>query len=161
MNIEKINAFTEVIVNTLETSVSQTPFRHGDFKRLTGDIRNPDDLMGIITFSGTLIGAILFTFPEETARKIYSSLMFEEADSLGDQVVEAYTEIFKLIIRNFDMVLNEENIQFDPPMVAAGRRLKYKNEDDIEWLLIPMAFKSLGRFNVFVGMKEVKSTSSV
>lgn len=155
MNVDRINAFTEVIVNTLETSVSQTPFRHGEFKRLRGDIRNPDDLMGIITFSGSILGALLFTFPEDTAKRIYSALMFEEIDSLNDQVVEAYTEIFKLVIRNFDMVLGKENIQFDQPMVAAGRRLKFKNDDDIEWLMIPMAFKTLGRFNIFVGMKEL------
>lgn len=154
MNEDKVNAFTEVVINTFETSIHQTPFRHGDFKRLNGDIRNPDDLMGIITFSGKMFGAILFTFPEETARKIYSALMFEEVESLENQVIEAYNEIFKLMIRNFVIVFKEENLQFDQPIVAAGRRLKFKNEDQLDWLFLPMAFKSLGRFNIFIGLKD-------
>ena len=154
MDIDHVNSFTEVIVNTLETSVSQTPFRHGEFKRLSGDIRNPDDLMGIITFSGKMVGALLFTFPEETAKKIYSALMFEEVDSLENQVIDAYTEIFKLMIRNFDIVFKNENLHFDQPIVAAGRRLKFKNEDQVDWLFVPMAFKNLGRFNIFIGSKD-------
>jgi|GEM_PF-3178325 len=155
MDIDRINSFTEVIVNTFETSVSQTPFRHGEFKRLEGDIRNPDDLMGIITFSGGMVGALLFTFPEETAKKIYSALMFEEVDSLENQVIDAYTEIFKLMIRNFDIVFKEQKLKFDQPIVAAGRRLKFKNEDQVDWLFVPMAFKNLGRFNIFIGVKDV------
>ena len=156
MNVEKINALTEVIINTFETSVSQIPFRHGSFKRLTGDLRNPDDLMAIITFSGPLVGAVIFTFPEETAKRLYAALMFEEIDSLNDRLVDAYTEIFKLMIRNFGPALKAGEIQFDQPVVAAGRRLKFKNEDNVDWLFIPMAFKSLGRFNIFLGMKEAE-----
>lgn len=154
MNADRINAFTEVIINTFETSISQTPFRHGDFKRLTGDIRNPDDLMGIITFSGKQLGALLFTFPEDTAKKLYAALMFEEVESLENQVIDAYTEIFKLMIRNFGIIFQEENLHFDQPIVAAGRRLKFKNEDNLDWLFMPMAFKNLGRFNIFIGIKE-------
>ncbi|MDD3118907.1 MAG: chemotaxis protein CheX [Victivallales bacterium] len=154
MDVEKVNAFTEVIVNTFETSLSQIPFRHGSFKRLTGDLRNPDDLMGIITFSGPLVGAVIFTFPEDTAKKIYSALMFEEIDMLNDRLVNAYTEIFKLMARNFGPALKNNDIQFDPPVVAAGRRLKFKNEDNVDWLFIPMAFKNLGRFNLFIGLKD-------
>ncbi len=156
MNVDKINAITEVIVNTFETSVSQIPFRHGAFKRLSGDIRNPDDLMGIVTFSGSMVGAVIFTFPEETARRIYSALMFEEVDTLNEALVEAYTEIFKLMVRNFGTVLKNETIQFDQPIVAAGRRLKFKNEDNLDWLFIPMGFKTLGRFNLFIGLKGGK-----
>lgn len=154
MDIDRINAFTEVIINTFETSVSQTPFRHGEFKRLSGDIRNPDDLMGIITFSGKMVGALLFTFPEDTAKKIYAALMFEEVESLENQVIDAYTEIFKLMIRNFNIVFETDNLRFDQPIVAAGRRLKFKNEDQVDWLFMPMAFKNLGRFNIFLGVKE-------
>jgi len=154
MDIDQINSFTEVIINTFETSVSQTPFRRGEFKRLDGDIRNPDDLMGIITFSGKMVGALLFTFPEETAKRIYSALMFEEVDSLENQVIDAYTEIFKLMIRNFGVVFKDYNLNFDQPIVAAGRRLKFKNEDEVDWLFIPMAFKNLGKFNLFIGLKD-------
>ena len=60
----------------------------------------------------------------------------------------------KLLGVYLNLLLKNETLQFDQPIVAAGRRLKFKNEDNVDWLFIPMAIKTLGRFNIFIGLKS-------
>jgi len=153
MDVKNVNAFTEVIVSTFETAVNVAPFRCGDFERLEGDIRNPDDLMCIITFSGTLTGTIIMTFPDKTAKKVYSALMFEEVDSLNDELIEAFTEILNMVIGNVKAALAGNKLDFDQPVVASGKKVKFENADGLIWLLIPMAFKDWGQFKLYIGIK--------
>ncbi|OGV52257.1 MAG: hypothetical protein A2017_00665 [Lentisphaerae bacterium GWF2_44_16] len=153
MDVKNVNAFTEVIVSTFETAVNAAPFRCEDFQKMEGDVRNPDDLMCIITFSGSLTGAILLTFPEATAKKVYTALMFEEVEKLSDEVTEAFTEILNMVIGNVKATLSGHTLNFDTPMVAAGKKVKFENTDKLLWLLIPMAFKDWGKFSLFIGVK--------
>jgi len=153
MDVKNVNAFTEVIVNTFETALNSKPFRCGDFSALDGDIRNPDDLMCIITFSGTLTGAIILTFPESTAKKVYAALMFEEAKSLSDELQEAFKEILNMVIGNVKAVISGQQIEFDEPMTAAGKKIKFENTDAVKWLLVPMSFKEWGHFSLYIGVK--------
>lgn len=153
MDVQKINIFTEVVVSTFETAFSMKPFRSGEFKRLEGDVRNPDDLMCILTFSGTLTGTLILTFPAATAKKIYSALMFEEPNALGDEVKEAFTEIMSMIAGNVRAKLSTVKFDFDHPMIATGSA-KYENVDKFPWLYVPMGFKDWGRFNMLLAIKE-------
>jgi CheY-specific phosphatase CheX len=93
------------------------------------------------------------TFPEKTARKIYEALMFEEVDSLSEELQEAFNEILNMVIGNIKATLTKEKIEFDDPMVAAGHKVKFENIDKVKWLVIPMTFKEWGNFNLFIGVK--------
>jgi CheY-specific phosphatase CheX len=152
MDVKYVNVFSEVLSNTFETAFSERPFRCGDFQRVSGDIKNPDDLMCILNFSGELFGTLITTFPESGAKKIYAALMMEEPPELGQDAVEAFTEIQNMIAGNVRAALNDAKIQFDPPIVALGKS-RFENPDRIPWLLVPMAFKEWGRFNLLIGIK--------
>ena len=153
MDVKNVNAFTEVIVNTFETALNSKPFRCGDFTAQEGDIRNPDDLMCIITFSGSITGAILMTFPESTAKKVYAALMFEETKTLSDELQEAFKEILNMVVGNVKAALAGQQVEFDEPMTAAGKKIKFENTDKVKWLFIPMSFKEWGRFSLYIGIK--------
>lgn len=153
MDVQNINAFTQVIVNTFETAVNAAPYRSGNFEKAEGDIRNSDDLMAIITFSGTLTGAVVLTFPDATAKKVYSALMFEEVTSLTNEVIEAFTEILNMVIGNAKAALPAQKLNFDEPMVATGKKVKFENSDNLSWLLVPMEFKDWGSFKLYIGAK--------
>ncbi|OGV49261.1 MAG: hypothetical protein A2X49_10120 [Lentisphaerae bacterium GWF2_52_8] len=154
MDVKNVNAFIEVMTSTFATALNAPPpFRCGDFTRLEGDIRNPDDLMCIITFSGSLHGTMLITFPEGTAKKVYAALMFEEPKELGKEVEEAFSEILNMIIGNVRAQLSTEKFNFDPPMVATGKKVKYENDEKLPWLLVPMAFEGWGKFNVMLSLR--------
>ena len=152
MDVKNVNVFSEVLTSTFETAFSAKPFRCGDFKRLSGDIKNPDDLMCILNFSGGMLGTVIMTFPEETAKRIYAALMLEEPKEMGQELIEAFTEIQNMIAGNVRASLQGVKIEFDPPIVALGKA-KFENADKIPWLYIPMAFKDWGRFNLLVGVK--------
>jgi chemotaxis protein CheX len=154
MDIRNINSFTEVIMTTFKTSVNSTPYRCGDFERIEGDIRNEEDLMTMITFSGTLTGAILMTFPAETAKKVYASLMFEEVEEINNEVVEAFTEIMNMVVGNVKAVLADHKLSFDDPMATAKPKVKFENTDKVSWLYIPMKFKDWGSFRLYLGVLE-------
>jgi len=153
MDVKKVNAFSEVLTSTFETAFSAKPFRCGDFKMLSGDIRNPDDLMCVLNFSGGLLGSVILTFPEPTARRIYAALMFEEPKDMGQEVIEAFSEILNMIAGNVRAALQGVKLEFEPPLVVAGKS-KFENTEKLPWLLVPMAFKDWGRFNLLIGIKE-------
>ena len=153
MDVKNVNAFTEVIVNTFETALNSKPFRRSDFTVQEGDIRNPDDLMCIITFAGSLTGAIILTFPEATAKKVYAALMFEEAKKLSEELQEAFKEMLNMVIGNVKAALTGQQIEFDEPMTAAGKKIKFENTDNVKWLFIPMAFNEWGHFSLYIGVK--------
>jgi len=153
MDVKNVNVFSEVLLNTFETAFNSKPFRCGDFKRYDGDVRNPDDLMCILNFSGGLLGTVILTFPEETAKRIYAALMFEEPKEMGQEMVEAFTEVLNMIAGNVRAALPDRKLSFDQPMVAVGKA-KFENSDKLSWLIIPMGFTEWGRFNLVIGVKE-------
>lgn len=153
MDVKNVNSFTEVIVNTFETALNSKPFRCADFSVKEGDIRNPDDLMCIITFAGALTGAILLTFPEGTAKKVYAALMFEETKTLSEELQEAFKEMLNMVIGNVKAALAGQKVDFDEPMIAAGKKIKFENTDAVKWLFVPMAFKEWGKFTLYIGVK--------
>jgi len=154
MDVKNVNSFTDVIVNTFETAVNSAPFRTGDFCKEQGPVQNQDDLLCVIRFSGSLTGAVVMSFPEGTARKVYSALMFEEVSSLTSDVIEAFSEILNMVIGNVRAALSTQKLNFEQPRVEAEKNTIYANEENVDWLHIPMAFTDWGKFNLYIGMKE-------
>lgn len=153
MDVKDINVFTEVLLSSFETAVNSVPYRYADFKRLEGDVKNPDDMMCTVTFTGALHGAFILTFPEKTAKHVYKGLIFEEASKLGPEVFEAFTEILNMVIGNVKASLSGRAVDFTTPKVEAGRNAKFVNTDKLVWLFIPMEFKDWGRFGIYLGIK--------
>jgi CheY-specific phosphatase CheX len=153
MDVKNINAFTEVVVGTFETAVNSAPHRRDDFKRAEGDISNGDGVLCSISFSGALNGALVVVMPETTARKVYSALMFEEVQSVTDEVKEAFVEIFNMITGNVRAALSGTKLNFQPPSVLSGKNAVFQNPDGLAWLEIPMAFKDWGDFTMWIGVR--------
>lgn len=154
MDVKNVNVFTEVLVSSFETAVNSVPYRYAEFKRLEGDIKSSDDMMCTVTFTGALKGAFILTFPEKTAKHIYKALIFEEAEKLGPEVFEAFTEILNMVVGNVKASLSGRTIDFTTPKVEAGKNAKFPNPEKLIWLFIPMEFREWGKFSLYIGVKD-------
>ena len=152
MDVQYYNNFIDSIVTTFSSALGSKPYRSGDFKKVTGHIRNPDALMGILTFSGSLLGAMLITFEEETVCNIYNALMYEETSEVDEDVKDAITEFLCMVGNGAKSIFADDQLHFDDPMVAYGSKIKFENEDNLVWLYVPMSVDKIGNFKVFIGL---------
>ncbi len=152
---ELYNKFIKAIDKVFEQAVNSSLSRYEEFKKVKGDIRNPDDVLGIMTFScHEYIGAVLISFPEETILNIYRRLLYEEADQLNANVVEAMNEFLGIIIDQMMKTFTEEDIIFDEAVILNRQRVKFKNDDDLDWLYAPLLADSIGKLGVFIGLGQ-------
>ena len=154
MDVKYVNAFTDVIVNTFETSVNHKPFRYGDFQILDGDIKPDEELLCVLTLKGTLTGVLLLCVPEHTAKTVYKALVFEDVEELDEEVTGAFEEIVGMVKGNLVPLLDGHSVTFEAPVVVANQSVTYENDENLRWLIIPMAFKELGYFRIILGLKE-------
>lgn len=154
MNVDNVNAFTEVIVSTFETSCGAPPFRNGQFEKREGPVTNPGELMCVMEFAGTLTGVALMTFPAETANKIYGSMMMETISEFNEEVAEGFSEILNMVIGNVKAQLTEQKIEFEKPQAIVGQGEVYDKNKDIPWLYIPMKFKEYGAMELYIAVKK-------
>ena len=156
-NSDLYNKFIKGIDKVFEQAVNSSLSRYGKFQRVEGDIRNPDDVLGIMTFScPDYLGAVLMSFPEETIFKIYRRLLYEDADKLNANVVEAMNDFLGLIIDQMMKLFTEEDILFDEAVILNRQRVKFKNDDDLKWLYLPLQAENIGKFGVFIGLGQSK-----
>ncbi|UDQ98974.1 hypothetical protein AAEX28_02530 [Lentisphaerota bacterium WC36G] len=155
-NSEIYNKFIKGIDKVFEQSVNSNLSRMGKLQRVEGDIRNPDDVLGILTFTcPDYIGAILISFPESTVLNIYRRLVYEDADQLSANVVDSMNGFLGLIIDQIMKIFTDEDIVFDEAVILNRQRVKFKNDDDLEWLHYPLEAENVGKLGVFIGLGQV------
>lgn len=154
MDVSYINAFTEIILSTFETSCNKKPFRYKDFKRIDGAVTNKHELMCIIEFSGELTGSLVMNFPAETANHIYGGMMMEEINEFNEEVAEGFSEILNMVIGNVKATITDKKMEFEAPSTKIGAGDVYDKNKDLPWLLIPMAFHDWGKFDLYICIKE-------
>ncbi len=152
MDAAMVNAFTDVIVNTFQTSVSAEPFRCTNFKKVEGSVLKESGILCVLPFNGAIEGSLAIHLPESTAMAVYKAMMFEDAKNISE-VVEALGEILNIVNGNVKASLQSKGkaIKFDKAQVTNDPPLQADSVSP--WLLVPMAFKELGRFDIFIAMK--------
>lgn len=155
MDVKNINAFTEVIVSTFETSCNEAPFRYTDYQKIDGSITNDQDLMCVVEFSGSLSGSIIMNFPAATANKVYGAMMMEDVSEFSEEVAEGFTEIINMVIGNVTANLTDHKLDVKKTECLPEKGKVYEQPDKLPWLKIPMSFETLGPFDLYIAMKEV------
>lgn len=152
MDAAMVNAFTDVIVNTFQTSVSAEPFRCTGFKKIEGPVVKDSGILCVLPFSGALEGSLVIALPEPTAMAVYKAMMFEDAKNISE-VIEALGEILNIVNGNAKASLQSKgkSVKFEQAKVFNEAPLQAESASP--WLLVPMAFKELGRFDIFIAMK--------
>lgn len=150
MDVDDINTFTEVIVNTFETTCNKKPFRTAAFQKVSGGEFSLSGLMCSLSFTGGLIGTVTLTMPEIVACKIYGGMMMEEVDEMDEEVAEGFTEIGNMIIGNIKADLGEHKLEFETPSVKVCENESLPEVCEKIWLYIPMAFDEWGEFKLLL-----------
>lgn len=153
MDVDDINTFTDVLVNTFETTCSNKPFRSAPFNKLSGGKLSYNGLLCTLSFTGGLVGSLILAMPAQVACKIYGSMMMEDVDELDDEVAEGFTEIANMIVGNIKADLSEYKLVFESPSIEIGEGAAPDELCQKTWLYIPLAFKEWGEFSLFLNVE--------
>lgn len=154
MNVENLNNFTEVIVNTFETTCNKKPARCSAFQKASGGAIFFNGLMCTMEFTGGLAGAVIITMPPTVACKIYGGMMMEEVSEVDEEVAEGFTEIANMIIGNIKADLGEYKLEFSSPAIKIGEGEAANDMNEKTWMYVPMAFQEWGKFNLLLSVAE-------
>ncbi len=156
MNVDKINTFTETVINTFNTACMSQPesFRTSDFEKFEGEVINEVGLLAVIEFSGSLTGAISILMPENIATKVFGDMMMEEVAKLDEEVAEGFQEIISMIVGSVKASLTEEKLDIQPPQIFIEKGKAYNTANALPWLKIPMVFKGWGEYQIFIAIEE-------
>jgi CheY-specific phosphatase CheX len=154
MDISVINNFTEVFVNTIETTANIKPFRYADFAKISSGKMAYNGLICLIEFKGQFSGCISFIMPTKVAAGIYGAMMFEEVTEIDDEVAEGFMEIANMLIGNLKADLNQYKLEFQTPIIKAGVGEAPTDYSEKEWLYVPLAIRDWGRFSFLINTVE-------
>ena len=156
MDVASLNNFTEVVVNTFETTCTKKPFRCGEFQKASGGAIHFNGLMCAFDFTGGLNGSVIAIFPSRVACKIYGGMMMEEVSEVDEEVAEGFTEIANMIVGNIKADLGEYKLEFSSPNIKIGEGEASNEMSEKTWLFIPMGFQEWGTFELMLSIAETE-----
>jgi len=120
-----------------------------------GEALTQGDITGVIGFAeNNVTGAIVLSFPEETAVKLYSSMTGENIFKINHDVEDSIGEITNIVAGGAKTVLAEEGLSFhiSIPSVIVGKNHSISHTIEIPIIVIPFTINKL-RFSMEVSMK--------
>ena len=154
MNVDYINPFLEATVSTFQSMCSLVVTREKIF--LKGNDQVNYGVSGIIGLAGEAQGAVVLSFPEETARKVISKLVGEDFDTINAAVVDGVGELTNIIAGDAKNRLVQKGYKFDLslPRIVSGRSHIAAQSRAVQCLVI--SFRSeLGTFCLEVSLKKM------
>jgi chemotaxis protein CheX len=119
-------------------------------------LKDPQDLFevsGIIGLAGETTGAVVLSFPRETAMAVVGRLSGKTYLGLTNEVLDGVGELVNIIAGNAKKDLEEFRIVISLPGVIVGTSYRIKWPDGIPVIAIPFE-SDLGRFSVNVSMRD-------
>ena len=153
MNVDYINPFIEATVSTFQSMCSLAVAREKVF--LKGNDQVNYGVSGIIGLAGEAQGAVVLSFPEDTARKVISKLVGEDFDSINAAVVDGVGELTNIVAGDAKNRLVQKGYKFDLglPRIVSGRSHIAAQSRGVQCLVI--TFKSeCGPFSLEVSLKK-------
>lgn len=138
MDVKYINPFINSVVNTMETMVGVSPDRLAPFVKEHCNAKG--DVSGIIGFaSKTIVGSVALTFPQETARKIYESMMGEPASRINEDVQDTVGELTNIVAGAAKEEFSGIGISYhiSIPTVVTGANHKISHKGSTPVVVIP------------------------
>lgn len=116
-----------------------------------GDILN--EVSGIIGISGDTIGAIVLSFPMETAIEIISIFTNHKFKFLSNEVLDGVGEFVNIIAGNAKKYLEDFTISISLPGVVTGKSYNIHWPDNMAVIIIPF-YSEIGNFTLNVSLKD-------
>jgi chemotaxis protein CheX len=118
MKVEWINAFILATKDTF-AKMMKLDVEAGKPYLLT-EASNVKDISGMIGLSGTIRGAVVVGFPEQTAIKVVNKFLGENLTQLGPDVSDAVGELINIIAGYVKKFIQNEKFGISLPSIARG-----------------------------------------
>jgi chemotaxis protein CheX len=138
INVEYINPFITATLQTLEVMAGMRPTRGSPFAK--ADCVAKGDISGVIGLAGDdTVGSVAITFPEGLAKRIYASMVGEEAPSLTAEVKDAVGEVANMIAGGAKAVLAQggHSFRIAIPAIVVGSNHTIDHKGGLPCLVVP------------------------
>jgi len=154
MDVKYVNPFVNAAQNVFQTMLNLELKVNTDELTVSKGAAARHDVSGIIGLSGDVIGAVILSFPRQSACRIATvfagSKMTEEHEDFAD----AIGELANMIAGNAKKDLDGLNITISTPSVVIGQDHIVKGQKAMPRLIIPCSTQA-GSFVIEVGMQKV------
>jgi chemotaxis protein CheX len=98
-----------------------------------------EGVLALIGLAGTWAGSGTFSCSAEMARKISSSLLMTEYESINDEVLDAIGEVTNMVLGNVKTALEEKlgPMGLSIPTVVYGRNFTTRSMAKCSWTVVP------------------------
>ena len=138
---------------TYQKMLGDKPIVIGPTETISGII-NVREVTAIIGFTGELIGSMLISMSEESAKKSISQFMGFEINEINDDVLDGVEEIVN-IISGVAASRFPKKTGLGLPTVLVGERQRIHARENSPWILTTMQTEQLGQFTIGATLKEV------
>jgi chemotaxis protein CheX len=152
MRVQVVNRYVESAISVIVKETGSQVTRGGLL--LEGNPYTAEDVTAIISVGGMLSGSLYLSMSEETALKITSTILGQEAGELDALTQSGIAEMANVIAGTAGIELAEEGIQttINPPMVLVGRGARLMMVE-IQRLVVPLK-TSYGEVKLHVALRE-------
>ena len=152
MRVQVVNRYVESAISVIVKETGSQVTRGGLL--LEGNPYTAEDVTAIISVGGMLSGSLYLSMSEETALKITSTILGQEAGELDALTQSGIAEMANVIAGTAGIELAEEGIQttINPPMVLVGRGARLMMVE-IQRLVVPLN-TAYGEVKLHVALRE-------
>ena len=152
MRVQVVNRYVESAISVIVKETGSEVTRGGLL--LEGNPYTAEDVTAIISVGGMLCGSLYLSMSEETALKITSTILGQEAGELDALTQSGIAEMANVIAGTAGIELAEEGIQttINPPMVLVGRGARLMMVE-IQRLVVPLK-TTYGEVKLHVALRE-------
>jgi chemotaxis protein CheX len=152
MRVQVVNRYVESAISVIVKETGSEVTRGGLL--LEGNPYTAEDVTAIISVGGMLSGSLYLSMSEETALKITSTILGQEAGELDALTQSGIAEMANVIAGTAGIELAEEGIQttINPPMVLVGRGARLMMVE-IQRLVVPLK-TAYGEVKLHVALRE-------
>jgi chemotaxis protein CheX len=152
MRVQVVNRYVESAISVIVKETGSQVTRGGLL--LEGNPYTAEDVTAIISVGGMLSGSLYLSMSEETALKITSTILGQEAGELDALTQSGIAEMANVIAGTAGIELAEEGIQttINPPMALVGRGARLMMVE-IQRLVVPLK-TAYGEVKLHVALRE-------
>jgi chemotaxis protein CheX len=144
MDIELFNPFVGAVFHTMETMVGTSPERRAPYLKDDALALTHGDISAIVGFAGMEVsGAVILSFPEETAVGIYNTMMGDPVQGLTSEVQDLIGELANIVAGGAKLEFAKKGLSFNIsiPSIVVGSNHAVYVKVDAPFLAVPFVWE--------------------
>ncbi len=158
MESRHIEPFVNETMRTFELMSGVTPNKVGEKKKES--VESAYELSGVVWISGPGEGAVVLSFPRDTACKIVSELLSDQIDELSLDVEDIVAELANIVASRARRALSERGLPglgLSLPHVIVGKGRAVRRSRDLPCTSIAVLAERFGPFCIEISIRPVEA----